>query len=58
MAYVYIYLDPRKNPEEPIYIGSKRSEETRLLMSKQRKGKKQTPAQYKANCNRKLETKK
>ena len=33
-------------------IGSKRTEETKQLMSNQRKGKKQTPAQYEANCNR------
>jgi hypothetical protein len=30
--------------------GKKRSEETRALWSKQRKGKPQTPAQYAANC--------
>jgi hypothetical protein len=140
MAYVYIYLDPRKTPAEPIYVGKgigkrasfhktraknpilKRkidkinelglepiveiyqdklsdqealnleieliskfgridlktgtlcnlteggegssgriaSEETRRLWSEQRKGKKQTPAQYSANCNRVIseETKK
>ncbi len=132
MAYVYIYLDPRITPAEPIYIGKgsgkranfhktrannpilKRkinkikelglepiveiykdnisdnealnleielilkfgrvdlgtgtlcnlteggegssgriaSEETKKLWSEQRKGKKQTPAQYEANCNR------
>jgi len=32
--------------------GSKRSDLTRALMSEQRKGKKQTPAQYSANCAR------
>jgi hypothetical protein len=32
--------------------GKKHSDETKELMSKQRKGKKQTPAQYAANCNR------
>lgn len=35
-----------------IRLGSKHSDETRELMSEQRKGKKQTPAQYAANCNR------
>lgn len=33
-------------------LGRKASVATRKLMSKQRKGKKQTPAQYKANCSR------
>jgi hypothetical protein len=33
-------------------IGQKRSEETKKLLSAQRKGKKQTLAQYQANCNR------
>ena len=33
-------------------IGLIVSEETKQLMSNQRKGKKQTPAQYEANCNR------
>lgn len=33
-------------------IGFKHSEKTKKLLSKQRKGKKQTPAQYIANCNR------
>ena len=33
-------------------IGRIPSESTKKLWSKQRKGKKQTPAQYKANCNR------
>jgi hypothetical protein len=32
--------------------GKKMSQETKDKMSKQRKGKKQTEAQYKANCNR------
>ena len=40
------------------HTGSKRSEETKILMSEQRKGKKQTPAQYAANCNRKPKTRK
>lgn len=33
-------------------IGYKHSEETKKLLSEQRKGKKQTSAQYVANCNR------
>lgn len=33
-------------------LGSKRTEETKKLMSLQRKGKKQTEAQYQANCSR------
>lgn len=37
--------------------GSRRSEETKIKMSEQRKGKKQTPAQYAANCNRAPKTK-
>lgn len=38
--------------------GIRRSDETRKLLSSQRKGKKQTPAQYAANCNRIPKTKK
>ncbi len=33
-------------------LGRTASEETKKLLSEQRKGKKQTPAQYEANCNR------
>ena len=37
--------------------GRKQSDETRALQSLQRRGKKQTPAQYTANCNRVKRTK-